>query len=100
MVDVASGYGERTWGFPLVHLRLKAEGEAAPVVVEILCDKLIRAGVGGNDLCLYGKKIRHQFSLEFPIFLTETGVDGAAHVGKIFPRIDAVAPVIKPPRLI
>ena len=100
VVDIAARNRERTGGVPLVDLRLHAIGITDPVIVKIMGNKLIRARIGSHNISLPCEKIRYKLPLEFLIGLSQTGVDGAAHVGKILPRINAVAPVIQSPRLI
>ncbi len=87
-------------GFPLVHLRLQSIGKSFPAIIEILRNELFRAGILFDDFALPCQEIRYQFSLEFLIFRAEAAVNRAPDIGKIFPGIDAVAPVVQPELMI
>ena len=96
MINVTSGNGHASGSFVLVDLRLIADGMVCPVVVEVLCDELIRALVSGNARSLPCYKSGHKLTLELGIFSGKAFIDRATDIREIFPCGDAVAPVVQP----
>ena len=94
MINICSCYSQVLCTFEMVHIRLHAVGITSPLKIQIVSDKLIFSLIFGNNRCLPAKEFFHQTSLVFFKLRTQTSIDRATHIRKIFPCIDAIAPVI------
>lgn len=95
MINVKTCDGKRLSSSPLIDFRLQSERVVSPFIVKVLCNKLIGAAIFLYDGALPCEEIRYEFSLKLLIFGAQRAVDGTAHIGKVFPRVDTVAPIIQ-----
>ena len=95
MINICSCHSQVLCTFEMVHIRLHAVGITSPLKIQIVSDKLIFSLIFGNNRCLPAKEFFHQTSLVFFKLRTQTSIDRATHIRKIFPCIDAIAPVIQ-----
>ena len=100
MVDIDTSEAHRLRTLEVIHLRLDTEGPAAPFIVEILCDELVIVQVLLDNARLPQEEVFDRPAAELVKSGSETAIDGATHIGEVFPAVDAVAPVIEPKRAV
>ncbi len=86
-------------GLPvLVHIRIRiqAVGITDPVKVRVVRDELILPQVRLDDAALPCEELCRKASLVCSEFCAEAPVDRAAHIRKVLPGVDPVAPVVQP----
>ena len=57
--------------------------------------KLVFSSIFIYNISLPAEEFVHQSSLEFLKFCAKASVDGSAHIWKILPGVDSIAPVIQ-----
>ena len=100
MINIHTCYRQRPRRMLVIHHRLYPVGIPSPVKIKVMRDKLVFPRILLHNIRLPLQIIIHQCSLELLEFRTETSIDRSAHIRKILPRIDPVAPVIQSKRLI
>ena len=98
VIDVAARDGQALRGLLMIDRRLHAVGVIAPGKVEVVRQELTGPGVLAHDGRLPGEKLRHQLPAEALERAAQAGVDRVAHVRKVVPVVDAVAPVVQAER--
>ncbi|CDB78319.1 unknown [Blautia sp. CAG:237] len=95
MINIRSCHGQMFCTFKMVYIRLHAVGISSPLKIQIVGDKLVFSLIFRNNRCLPAQEFFHQTSLVFFKLCPQTSIDRTAHIRKIFPGIDAIAPVIQ-----
>ena len=79
----------------MVYIRLNAIGISTPLKIQIMGYKLVFSSIFIYNISLPAEEFVHQSSLEFLKFCAKASVDGSAHIWKILPGVDSIAPVIQ-----
>ena len=95
MINIRSCHSQMFCTFKMVYIRLHTVGISSPLKIQIVGDKLVFSLIFGNNRCLPAQKFFHQTSLIFCKLCPQTSIDRTAHIRKIFPGIDTIAPVIQ-----
>ena len=101
MINITTSYRQcLSCNFKMVICRLYTIRISTPLKIQIMCDKLIRAGILFYNIGLPGQKFGNQSTAELVKFSTKASIDGSTHIREIFPVIHTITPVIQTKRCI